>query len=308
MLIKYLPVSLIILTLCCLNPCIAQLPPPISATFIGGGGDNNFSNPTNWSPAGVPVSGLEIIISAGATLVVDMDYTCTRLTLNTGSTFSCTGGHTLTIINAIIDENGKVRIQVGSSLVIGSGIQVPVLAQTSGTFIDARDGLDYNWVKIGSQIWMAENLAFNNDGGCWAYNNDEGNVATYGRLYNWGTALAVCPSGWHLPSDAEWTTLTDFLGGGSVAGGKLKETGTTHWSNPNVDATNETGFTALPGGSRNRDGNFNDLANVGNWWSATEHPSIDGNAWHRIMVNSVPNIYRSWYYKEGGFSVRCVKD
>jgi uncharacterized protein (TIGR02145 family) len=305
--IKYIPAILIILAFCCLNPCIAQPPPPISATFIGGGGDNNFSNPANWSPAGVPVSGLEIIISAGATLVVDMDYTCTRLTLNAGSTFSCTGGHTLTITDAIIDENGNVRIQVSSSLVIGSGIQVPVPAQTSGTFTDARDGHVYKWVKIGTQIWMAENLAFDPDGGSWIYNDDPANLAVYGRLYNWATSLAVCPSGWHLPSDAEWTTLTDLLGGESIAGGKLKEAGTTHWYDPNTGATNEVSFTVLPGGFHSFSGGSYDMFVAAHFWSSSVY-SEPHYSWDRYISNNEALIQRGGGWRDDGFSVRCVKN
>src|SRR5690554_4554449 len=213
---------------------------------------------------------------------------------------------------------------------------------TSGTFIDSRDGNEYNWVQIGDQVWMAKNLAYlpsvnmvadgSEDAAgsyYYVYGYDGTNVAdakatdnyaTYGVLYNWTAAMdgeassttnpsgiqGVCPAGWHLPSDAEWTELTDYLGGTSVAGGKLKETGTTHWASPNTGATNETGFTALPGGYRYGNGNFDYIGDNGNWWSATED-STD-TAWYRYMGFSYSDVYRLDYYKELGFSVRCLRD
>ncbi|MBP9649138.1 MAG: fibrobacter succinogenes major paralogous domain-containing protein, partial [Paludibacteraceae bacterium] len=143
---------------------------------------------------------------------------------------------------------------------------------------------------------------------------------TYGVLYNWTAAMdgeassttnpsgiqGVCPTGWHLPSDAEWAGLTNYLGGTSVAGGKLKETGTTHWASPNTDATNETGFTALPGGNRANNGSFANFGYYGYWWSATEGGTY--YAWARGMYFSSYDVYRYLYTKELGFSVRCVRD
>jgi uncharacterized protein (TIGR02145 family) len=146
------------------------------------------------------------------------------------------------------------------------------------------------------------------------------NYTTYGVLYNWSAAMngaassttnpsgiqGVCPTGWHLPSDAEWTELTDYLGGTTIAGGKLKETGTTHWASPNTGATNETGFTALPGGYRVNNGTFYDFGYNGNWWSATEYNAT--NAWYRYMIYFDSNVNRNGNNKELGFSVRCVRD
>jgi len=213
---------------------------------------------------------------------------------------------------------------------------------TAGTFTDSRDGNEYNWVKIGDQVWMAENLAYlpsvnqvadgSEDAAgsyyyVYGYDGTDvnaakatSNYATYGVLYNWTAAMAgsasstanpsgvqgVCPTGWHLPSDAEWTELTDYLGGVGVAGDKLKETGTTHWYSPNTGATNETGFTALPGGGRASDGSFGSIGGDGYWWSATEYDAT--LAWNRYLVNYYSNVYRVNYNKELGFSVRCVRD
>jgi len=177
----------------------------------------------------------------------------------------------------------------------------------TGTFTDKRDSTEYKWVRIGGQYWMAENLAYKPaEGKYWAYNNDQNNVAKYGYLYDWETAKNVCPSGWHLPSDAEWTTLTDYLGGKEVAGGKLKEAGTKHWHIPNGGATNESGFAARPGGGLNNNGSFNGIGNAAGWWISTED-STKG-AWIRSMNYLFSSVSRSNYDKEYGFSVRCLRD
>lgn len=162
-------------------------------------------------------------------------------------------------------------------------IAISSVAQEKGTFTDSRDGKKYKTVKIGTQTWMAENLAFKADSGCWAYDNNQNNVATYGYLYDAETAIIACPSGWHLPSDAELTTLINYLGGEDVAGYKLKETGTSHWKSTEKEIfptravmTNESGFTALPGGSRTYYGYFRELGTTGIWWSSTEHATMNG--------------------------------
>jgi len=164
-------------------------------------------------------------------------------------------------------------------------------------------------VTIGTQTWMTVNLDVDDGGeGIYAYNNDESNVATYGRLYTWDAAIRVAASidGWHLPSDAEWTELIDYLGGESVAGGKLKETGTEHWSSPNTGATDEYGFTALPGGYRNFYGSFHGIGSYGFWWSATE--LFATYAWNRLMGCNISDVYRNLYSKEFGRSIRLIKD
>lgn len=198
-----------------------------------------------------------------------------------------------------------------------------------GSFTDLRDGNDYQTVTIGTQVWMAENLAYlpNVVGPgtgsptspyyyVYSYNGNSVSAAkgtstytTYGVLYNWPAAKNACPSGWHLPSDTEWTKLTTYLGGEFVAGGKLKESGTSHWNWPNTNATNETGYTALPGGDRNYNGTFifSHLGSYGSWWSATGS-NAEGAAWYRGMNNIDIFVYRNYYNKEMGYSVRCVKD
>ena len=199
--------------------------------------------------------------------------------------------------------------------------------------ITDADGNVYTSVTIGTQVWMVENLKTiryrNGDliGTTtpatldisteatpkyqWAYDGNESNVATYGRLYTWyavTNSRKVCPTGWHVPSDVEWITLTTYLGGDSVAGGKLKETGIIHWLSPNMGATNETGFSALPSGARGVGGSFYHIGDTGSWWSSTEYSTTV--AFNRTIYYATSYVYRSSYldYKKCGFSVRCLKD
>jgi uncharacterized protein (TIGR02145 family) len=212
----------------------------------------------------------------------------------------------------------------------------------TGTVTDF-DGNVYNTVTIGSQVWMAENLKTTkySDGSnipfvntkaswgglpttnkafCW-YNDNISNRDIYGALYTWAGAMnggtgsstnpsgvqGVCPTGWHLPSDAEWTELETKLAGSSLSGGKLKETGTAHWATPNTGATNESGFTGLPGGYRGGYvADFHSITLNGFWWSSTPYTSekayIRGLSYNNILSE------RSNPDKKGGFSVRCIKD
>jgi uncharacterized protein (TIGR02145 family) len=194
-------------------------------------------------------------------------------------------------------------------------------------FIDSRDGTVYQIVEIGNQIWMAENLkylpsvigpnavslatpyyyVFGYSGTNVEAAKATVNYSTYGVLYNWPAAINACPSGWHLPSDADWTELTDYLGGASVAGGKLKATGTTYWDNPNAGATNEIGFTALPGGFKFYDGTlFYNIRLIGCWWSNTKE--IEYSAYYWYMTYDLSHISKKYNYLSLGYSVRCVKD
>jgi len=198
---------------------------------------------------------------------------------------------------------------------------------TYGTMTDI-DGNTYKTVTIGTQTWMAENLKVTkyNDGTAipnvtdetaWSslttgaycnYNNDPSTAATYGRLYNWYAVNTgkLCPTGWHVPTDAEWETLREYLGGYEVAGGKLKETGTTHWNSPNEGATNASGFTALPGGGRYNDGTFDYIGDNGIWWSSTEGSTSYALGWY-LNYNNYNLTYNN-SSKVDGFSVRCVRD
>jgi uncharacterized protein (TIGR02145 family) len=141
------------------------------------------------------------------------------------------------------------------------------------------------------------------------FENDNNNADNYSHLYNWYAVTDnrnIAPTGWHVPTDAEWTTLTNYLGGENAAGGKLKETGLTHWVTPNDGATNSSGFTALPGGYRQDDGSFYNINDDVNWWSSTvNNPS---GAWGRNVNYNYSYVTKDSYNKNSGFSVRCVKD
>jgi uncharacterized protein (TIGR02145 family) len=195
---------------------------------------------------------------------------------------------------------------------------------TYGSVSD-NDGNTYKTIQIGTQTWMSENLKTTkyNDGtaiqlvedavawtelttpGCCWYTNDS---VSYGALYNWYTVSTgiLCPTGWHVPSDAEWTILTTYLGGESVAGNEQKETGIIHWQSPNTGATNESGYTALPGGYRSNDGSFTSIRRDGYWWSSTESSSVD--AYYRVLFYDSGNTDRDDSDKKDGFSVRCLMD
>ncbi|HOG20568.1 MAG TPA: FISUMP domain-containing protein [Salinivirgaceae bacterium] len=222
----------------------------------------------------------------------------------------------------------------GDDEVNGNGTILP-----EGSFIDTRDSNVYKYVTIGEQVWMAENLrylprvagsgmglettpysyVYDYNGNSVEEAKATANYTTYGVLYNWLAAMngdttsdanpsgvqGACPEGWHLPSQAEWQQLIDYLGGEEIAGGKLKEAGETHWNSPNEGATNETGFTALPSGYRGYCGRFKGIGNMGFWWSATSQNYSE--AWTFSMIYDYGRIYSNYYTMEDGFSVRCVK-
>jgi uncharacterized protein (TIGR02145 family) len=206
------------------------------------------------------------------------------------------------------------------------------------------DGNVYKTVAIGSQVWMAENLRttrYRNGDAVgttnpatldivsesapkyqWAYAGDENKAATYGRLYTWYAVTDdrdICPAGWHVPGDDEWSTLVEFLGGPNAAVGKLKETGTAHWSGPNSNATNESGFAGLPGGNRLPNGGFVLIGEAGHYWTTSEVACGSGFdsaeqqgkqcAWRRLLLNLDTNPrHRGWAGKKIGWSVRCIRD
>jgi len=198
-------------------------------------------------------------------------------------------------------------------------------SSNSGTFTDNRDNTTYKWVKIGEQTWMAENLNYAVEG-VKCYNNEPANCTIYGKLYDWATAMAlpadcnsnfcnsqvgakhqgICQSGWHIPSDVEWSMLIDFAGGSSVAGTKLKaKSGWNNKGDKSGNGTNDYGFSALPGGFVNSVGSFTNVGNDGYWWSSSEYDSYF--AYSRGMHYNVENVTTN-----GGKSylrsVRCVKD
>lgn len=235
-----------------------------------------------------------------------------------------TGSFVSSISGLTINTPYYIRAYATNRNGTGYGMTMSFTAE-SKTFTDMRDGNVYHTVTIGTQTWMVENLCYlpsvvepatgSDTTPCYyvyGYNGTivnnakaTANYTTYGVLYNWAAAMTACPTGWHLPSDAEWTQLTEYLGGENF-GYKLKEAGTTHWLSNNYGATNETGFTALPGGCRFVDGTFISIGSDGLWWSATEKDSQF--AWRWALFYYQKSIDRNYAYKLMGFSVRCVRD
>jgi uncharacterized protein (TIGR02145 family) len=239
------------------------------------------------------------------------------------------GTFTSNLTGLIENTTYFLRAYAINSYGTGYGNEITFKTNTKVTDID---GNIYNTVTIGTQTWMVENLkttkyrngeaipnvtddasweSLTSGGYCW-YNNDAATYkAAFGALYNWyavADSRNVAPTGWHVPTDGEWTTLTNYLGGTSVAGGKLKEDGPSHWLAPNTGATNSTGFTALPGGCRGG-GIFTAVGDYGYWWSSK---AIDKpNTWSRNLglYNNGAYVYRyNGYPLQDGFSVRCIKD
>ena len=245
------------------------------------------------------------------------------------------GAGTGDFMSSLTDLASNVTYYVKSYAISDGGIAYGQELEFTTSGLEDIDGNIYPVVNIGTQLWMAENLKttkYNNgtdipletdNAGwvglttgayCWYDNDETANKDIFGALYNWYAIETnnLCPTGWHVPTDAEWTTLTDFLGGQSVAGGKMKATGTEYWSDPNTEATNESGFTGLPGGNRegSQDGQgiFNFMNNNGDWWSSTEKDvstAFPRNlAWDTGAVNVEPN----GTLKVVGLSCRCIKD
>jgi uncharacterized protein (TIGR02145 family) len=185
-------------------------------------------------------------------------------------------------------------------------------------------------IAIGTQVWMLKNLdvstyrngepiskvtdpnlwvGLNTGAWCWYNNDSAGYATTYGKLYNWyavNDSRGLAPTGWHIPSEVEWNTLTTFLGGDAVAGGAMKETGITHWITPNTGATNSSGFTGLPGGGRDDRGEFSVIENDGYWWSSTEVDATYARSRYLGFYGSL--IGGTSTTKRIGFSVRCLRD
>ena len=191
------------------------------------------------------------------------------------------------------------------------------------------DGNVYDTIHIGNQVWLKQNLnvsKYNNgnpisnitDGIDWYlsatsaycnYNNDINNSLIYGKIYNYYVIHDinnVCPIGWHIPSNSEWEYLVNYLGGENIAGGKLKETGTIHWNNPNNGATNESGFTGLPGGMRFVHGEYWNIGTEGRFWSTSVFSTTEAYYWS--LRHNAATFIKSNSYKEIGASVRCLKD
>lgn len=198
---------------------------------------------------------------------------------------------------------------------------------TPSSTVTDSDGNVYQSVSIGKQIWMSENLKTTklNNGTtisqvtdnsawvastlssyCWYGNDGPTNKDTYGALYNWSAVNSgkLCPTGWRVPTDADWSTLTSYLGVDTVAGAKLKEPGYLHWLSPNTGATNQSNFTALPGGYRTETGVFFGLGKYGYWWSSTENNTV--SAWNWNLSYGNRGVSRNSSFKQLGFSIRCL--
>jgi uncharacterized protein (TIGR02145 family) len=217
------------------------------------------------------------------------------------------------------------RIKADNSLGTTFGEDLTFATVTSSDPVTDIDGNVYNTIPIGNQIWMVENLKttkyydgtliphvtdnaswinLTTAGFCWYNDNETLYKSTYGALFNWNAVNSgkLCPAGWHMPEYKDWYDLKNYLLSG-LSG--LKETGTSHWTSPNKNATNVTGFTALPGGRRNIDGTFADISIVGYWWSATEKTLSD--SWVLFLTYDGTGVL-DFDKKALGFSVRCLKD
>lgn len=207
----------------------------------------------------------------------------------------------------VLAERDKLSGEILFKLVAG--------VEITGTFSDIRDDQIYKWVKIGEQVWMADNLNYNTGEIHWCYDDNKANCDKFGGLYKWNeinqnlgqnAVHGICPEGWHIPTDGEWKILIDYLGGSDVAGGKLKEAGFKHWNSPNTGNTNESGFSALPGGFRMNTNNFYHLGGYAYFWSSTQINTH--NAWIQTLNYNSDEVYRRSFNKEYGFSVRCIMD
>lgn len=295
---------------------------------------------------GTIATGGGTVSARGVCYATSHNPTTANATISAGSgtgTFSC-------ILNSLAGSTTYyARAYMVKSGVTSYGNETSFTTLTDyGTVTDA-DGNVYNTINIGGQVWMLENLKttkYRNgvsipnvtDNASWgsltsgatcSYNNDEANVAIYGRLYNWYAATDVnniAPSGWHLPSMADWDQLRNYLGGPDIAGGKVKETGYAHWGTPNSGADNSSGFTALPGGSRfvnytsgtcsgATPVTFMDLGNYANWWTSSISSSNPDNALFISADKNSAFLYRSsflgcvgYYHKATAYSIRLVRD
>jgi uncharacterized protein (TIGR02145 family) len=277
------------------------------------------SSPTFSPVAGTYTSAQSVTLSStsGAIIyyTVDGSAPTTSSTLYSGA---ISVGSTETV-KAIAVKSGM------TSSTVSSAAYTITTGQTSDTFTDARDGHVYKTVVIGTQTWMAQNLNFtpaSSGDSSWCYGGVASNCTKYGRLYQWPAAMGlaaiynttlrggsdvkhqgICPSGWHVPNDAEWTKLTDTTLASSTVGMKLKANNTLWSSNTGTD---DYGFSVLPAGYRNYDGSFIDLGGYANFWSASEYDA--SYAWYRYFSYDNALVRRYDNVKSDGFSLRCLED
>jgi uncharacterized protein (TIGR02145 family) len=259
-------------------------------------------------------------ISLYTEIPTDEDYTTEAYSMSLTFTdlFTNPSSGNLTFTSTLSSELGDVDIQ-------DFVFEIIAAPWICGDLV-SHDGYDYSTVLIGDQCWFSENCRYlpevspSSEGSetepyyyVYDYQGTDvtaakstDNYETYGVLYNWPAVMTegICPSGWHIPSDEEFTELTDFLGGTGVAGGKMKEAGYDHWNSPNTGATNSSGFTGLPGGDR-YSGGFDYNGSHGYWWSASESGSL---SWVRRLYSIIGNVTRYDDFRDNGFSARCVRD
>jgi uncharacterized protein (TIGR02145 family) len=296
-----------------------------SIPYTGG----NAGGYTAQSISSTGVTGLTAYLSAGTLArgagALTYTITGTPSARGTASFAISLGGRSCTLTRTVYPSGTVAGITAhtcGSTNVHNSTLPY-------GTMTD-QEGNQYRTIQIGNQNWMAENLRTtkyrngtsitkitdftqwqNNTAGAYcSFNNITANDCPYGKLYNWyavNNANQLCPTGWHVPTEAEWITLTTFLGGQSIAGGKMKSTGTKYWNDNYINnATNSSGFSGLPAGQRRfGNGNFDKLWDAGYWWSSTGYNT--NLAWSRYLTLS-GTLGASYDNKTNGFSVRCLRD
>jgi len=289
-----------------INSITIETAPSQPRVWLGSTGAT-WSNPSNWNPGGIPKSPDNIFVPGSAPNMP---------TVNANS-LSCN--------DLTLAKNATLSVPIGINFIVNGSL---TLSAECTPFIDSRDNRVYNTIKIGTQCWMKENLNMGtkidgtqnqvNNGTIekYCYNNLEANCDIYGALYQWDEMMqygnapesqGICPSGWHVPSDQEWSTLTTFLGGESIAGGKMKEIEFLHWQSPNTGATNSSGFTALAGGFRSQWGDFGNQSIHADFWSSTGFSGTE--AWGRTLFHDYAGVsHYSSGIKIEGFAVRCLKN
>ena len=262
----------------------------------------------------------------GQKIAISYELVCTQPT-EINLFLSEDNGKTWNALKTGVSGDVGLKVNQGNKVIYWDVLQSKEKLVGNAFVFKVKVGEEFKSVKIGNQVWMAENLNLDHyrngdpipevkdaekwsqlNSGAWCYyNNDIANGKVYGKLYNWyavNDERGLCPNGWHVPSDDELIVLENYLGGDEVAGGKMKSS--TGWNAPNTGATNSSGFTGLPGGYRSYDGTYYGVGANGIWWSSTEGDST--SAWYRKLSYSLSDVYRNYTSKQNGFSVRCVRD
>jgi uncharacterized protein (TIGR02145 family) len=317
------------------------LPPAIFSIGTGSACANTVVNGTYYPAVSLTTSSfvtIQVNVSTIGTYFITTN-TVNGYSFSTSGEFSTTGSQTINLMGNGTPVTAQTDQFTATASNSGGTCTFSVLVWTPcpGIPTISYGGQIYNTVQIGTQCWLKENLNIGTriDGSIaqtdnstiekWCYNNLESNCDVYGGMYQWaemvqylngatnyvswnpvptGNVIGICPNGWHIPSDAEWTTLFNSLGGIEVAGGKMKETGTEHWLSPNTGATNSSGFTGLPSGRK--DANFVKLGEFAPYYSSTQ--TTANNMWTFYLYSDDVKITYVWHLKTNGIPARCVKD